>query len=886
MSTRTVSTVFDVNTSRATAGLKTLSSQAKTAAGATEDLQDALKDAGGVSVKPKVEVNVAAATKSINKMQDSLDTLDGMDVDPEVRAEIDKAKTQLDRAKSLLEDLDGDDATMKVDADTSGARKEIEDLGDAGESGGESAGHGISKGLSAMTGLIGGVAGGLIGGVASGLVGGITDMIGSVINSALSIDVGRDLFGARTGLDEATAAKFGRAAGEAYANNFGESIDDNMDTARLAMQQGLVTAKDSQREIQGVIEKLSGVSSLLGGDVSETIVAVSNLMKTKMATSVDDAMDAIVSGFQHGVDSGNDLMDTLTEYPSVVSKLGLSADEFMGMMVQSLQAGARNSDVAADALKEFQIRATDASTTSAAGFEAIGLNAEEMTAKIASGGDKAKEGLQQVLDALRGMEDPVARNTAGVALFGTKWEDMGDTLLAFDPSKAVDALGGIESVAGSAGAALSRMADNDASAIEEAKRNIEVAANGIAGALASAFSDDISGAADWVSKNRGPIMEFFRDAVNAALDFGKNFLGVSASILDGIGSLLMGLAELAAGIDHALPGDQHSKAFSDFAKSAQKSLGDTADFMRDDMTDALQDTEDEFNSWIGPEIMSAKVHDQIVAMEGDLDAFNAFVDSSGGTITINGDSMNAQEALDFIESNINETDGTVTINGETMPASDALKFLMDNVKNSKESITIGGKNDPAKKATADAVNNVKRQNPFMTINGNNANAKGSVLGAVNFAHAQNPFIPVNADLTAAKNAVEWWTPPSKMIRVSATLSMGLHSGGLVPGLAAGGKVPGSSSGYDNVLWPLASGGQTLTQPLEGGEFVVNSKATQRWLPVLEKINSGGTLTTMNNMSSVTNITVNAPLGAFRQVSEFMKFVNGMKSYSTERVGVV
>ena len=53
-------------------------------------------------------------------------------------------------------------------------------------------------------------------------------------------------------------------------------------------------------------------------------------------------------------------------------------------------------------------------------FMVRGLNADEMAAKFAQGGDSAKEAFYKVVSALGEMEDPLAQNTAGVNLFGTK----------------------------------------------------------------------------------------------------------------------------------------------------------------------------------------------------------------------------------------------------------------------------------------------------------------------------------------------------------------------------------------------------------------------------------------------------------------------------------
>ena len=82
-------------------------------------------------------------------------------------------------------------------------------------------------------------------------------------------------------------------------------------------------------------------------------------------------------------------------------------------------------DKVGDAVKELSIRVIDGSETTAAGFEAIGLNADEMSAKFAQGGDSAKEAFYKVVSALGEMEDPLAQNTAGTNLFGTMWEDLG-----------------------------------------------------------------------------------------------------------------------------------------------------------------------------------------------------------------------------------------------------------------------------------------------------------------------------------------------------------------------------------------------------------------------------------------------------------------------------
>ena len=285
------------------------------------------------------------------------------------------------------------------------------------------------------------------------------------------------------------------------------------------------------------------LADVLGEDVQPVATSVSTLLSSGLAKSAQEAFDLIATGARNGVNRADDLLDTLTEYPALFQRLGLSGPEALGLISQGLNAGARNSDLAADALKEFQIRATDASETSAQGFKDLGLDAEEMTAKIAAGGESARDGLETVLTKLRETEDPVLRNAAAVALFGTQAEDLGAALFAMDLSTAVAELG---TVTGAAQQMFDTLAGNDASKIEQAQRNIEVAADGIKGALAQAFAEPLGDFADWISQNRGPVLEFFRDMAVGALDFaitasnatGDFVSGPLADMVDGFVSFL------------------------------------------------------------------------------------------------------------------------------------------------------------------------------------------------------------------------------------------------------------------------------------------------------------------------------------------------------------
>ena len=618
---------------------------------AEKKVQDVGKRVESKPITKKVDADARGALDSIDRVENGAKKLVSERAVLKLDADIDRAEKNLQRAKDRLEDLHvraegGLDVTadvaraeasilrlerhlsglqsarnvVDVDVDPTPAESRLDrflklfkkQASDAGEQSGRSLTQGLDSATRGAGEKVGQVVGGdiedtLVSALAAiPIAGGIVlagvaigKAITSAIQSGLSVEAGRDRLAALTGLDDKTAARFAAAAGEAYANVFGESIEQNMDTARLALQFDLIDSESSVDDAKAVIEGLAGIADVLEEDVKPTATAVTTLLRSGLAKSAKDAFDILATGARIGLNRNEDLLDTLTEYPVVLSKLGLSAEDMLGLLNQGLEKGARNTDVVADGLKEFQIRATDASKSSAAGFEALGFSAEEMTAKIARGGSDAREGLQQVLDALRATEDPVVRNAAAVALFGTKAEDLGDALFALDPSKAVATLGQVE---GAARRMFDTLSGNDKTKIEQAQRNIEVAAQGIQGALAAAFAEPVGDFADWVSQNRGPILQFFSDLINGAIDFGVT---ATQSFGDFVSGPLAEVVEGIAGVIDVFNGNEgRPKELDDLAAGMRDFKGTT-----DQAVAGLEIMRGKFNDFADPQIQLGLLND-------------------------------------------------------------------------------------------------------------------------------------------------------------------------------------------------------------------------------------------------------------------------------------
>lgn len=281
--------------------------------------------------------------------------------------------------------------------------------------------------------------------------------IGALLMSGVAAAIQKskldNMLAAQLGATPAQAKEVGKLSGKVYADGFGEDLPAVNAAIRSSVQNGLVDVeKMSASTARVVTENLLTVGTVLEEDSERVSSAVSQMMRTGLASSSEQAMDLLVKATQNGVNKSQDLLDTMNEYGTQFRKLGIDGPQAFGLLSQAIQAGARDSDTAADALKEFAIRAVDGSKTTIDGYKSLGLNAKNMSEKMAAGGKVAADGLSLTLNRLRAIKDPVERSRVAVELFGTKAEDLGDALYAMDPNTAAKAMDGFAGATGRASA--------------------------------------------------------------------------------------------------------------------------------------------------------------------------------------------------------------------------------------------------------------------------------------------------------------------------------------------------------------------------------------------------------------------------------------------------
>lgn len=254
---------------------------------------------------------------------------------------------------------------------------------------------------------------------------------------------------ASLGATKAEAEHLTGAARDVWRDGFGENMTQ--------VSGDLITVKKNMKEIP--TEKLGEMTrngeilaQTFGVEVTESTRAANSLMNA-FGISGGQAFDTITVGYQKGLDYSDDFLDTIREYSPLFKNAGFSVDEMMNILIAGSEQGAFNLDYVADSVKEFNIRVKDGSKGVKEAFDELGGNAKKTWNLYNEGKATSKEVMTAVIQDLKAQDDAVKQNQLGVALFGTKWEDLeSSVMLALDPT--VSKLGEVEGATKKAGDAV------------------------------------------------------------------------------------------------------------------------------------------------------------------------------------------------------------------------------------------------------------------------------------------------------------------------------------------------------------------------------------------------------------------------------------------------
>ena len=341
---------------------------------------------------------------------------------------LDKAKTSLQKNRTALRELDAEAGTASVSlAGLVKRQKDLEQATEAAYKAQQKAAKlqpwvdltqkgqdGLSKALDFSNSVNAGIV--KIGSAANAtalVAGGAWAKVGADYQAAMA------RVQASTGASAEQMKQIEEAARAVFSSGMGESFDEVARAMSTIKQVGGLDGK----ELESATKNAMALGKTFDMDVNETARATSALMKN-FGIDGQKAFDLIAYAAQNGANKNGDLLDTFNEYAVQYQALGFTAEQFAAHLVKGAEDGAFSIDKVGDAIKEFNIRAKDGSKSSMEAFAALGLNGQKATQMFAAGGQSAQVAFAEVVKRLSEMEDPVARNAAGVALFGTQFEDL------------------------------------------------------------------------------------------------------------------------------------------------------------------------------------------------------------------------------------------------------------------------------------------------------------------------------------------------------------------------------------------------------------------------------------------------------------------------------
>ncbi|WP_044797462.1 phage tail tape measure protein [Bacillus cereus] len=245
------------------------------------------------------------------------------------------------------------------------------------------------------------------------------------------------------GLTEKGAENLGKVAKETWKDGFGQSIEE-VDQSLIKVYQNMKEVP--HEELEEATKSAMTLGKTFGSDINEVTRGAGQLMN-QFGISSKEAFDLFAAGGQEGLNYSNEMFDNVAEYAPLYKQAGFSANEMFTIMANGTRDGSYNLDYINDLVKEFGIRVQDGSKGVSDAFAEMSPQTQKVWDNFNKGKGTSADVFNAVLDDLGKMDDKVKANQLGVAVFGTKWEDMGAQAV-LGLNNANGALGDVEGTMG------------------------------------------------------------------------------------------------------------------------------------------------------------------------------------------------------------------------------------------------------------------------------------------------------------------------------------------------------------------------------------------------------------------------------------------------------
>lgn len=330
------------------------------------------------------------------------------------RREVVLTESSLKTLKQKLGDIDGDNGVDRL-------KRKFNELGQSAKDAGQNIKDSIGNLSFAQT----------IASVVS---------LGAAVKTALDEDMLDTQIDIAFNVDDAGKQVVREAIGDIQA--YGVEGQEALEGVRRQFALNADAADEANAKI---VKSATAVTKVYAGlDFTELIQEI-NEVASELEITDEEALklmnDLLSIGFPP------EQIDIIAEYGQQLKRAGFEAEEIKNIIASATMTGSWNIDSLLDGLKEGRIRAAEMGNGLKKSMQdALRLELAknppdskaylDMEAKlvswgkaIAKGGKEGSQAFIEMTEWLNGLEDATLKNTIGVELFGTRWEDEGDNII-------------------------------------------------------------------------------------------------------------------------------------------------------------------------------------------------------------------------------------------------------------------------------------------------------------------------------------------------------------------------------------------------------------------------------------------------------------------------
>lgn len=283
-----------------------------------------------------------------------------------------------------------------------------------------------------------------------------------------------------------------------------------------------------------LVAQTSATAKTFGKDYNEVLQATNTLAK-QLGITQTEAATLIQKGFLAGADSSGQFLDILKEYPAQFAQVGLSAEESIAIITQSVQDGVF-SDKGADAIKEAGLRLSEFGKPAQEAIDAIGLNSKKIQQELRSGAKTTADVMKEVSAQIKTLPaNSAAASQAITAIFGGAGEDAGRKFIE-NISAAKTGIDGL--IDGSNQLVAAQM--------EQLKQQERV--DKAWARISEILAPLITYISTLIIKIKAFVLEGLETVLNFFDNFGANMQLLRAKIIEGVNTIITSLNKLTGGL--------------------------------------------------------------------------------------------------------------------------------------------------------------------------------------------------------------------------------------------------------------------------------------------------------------------------------------------------